>query len=179
MYQIEPGKPHPLGAVPDEQGVNFSIFSAHATSVELLLFAEHQDLTPVQVIALDPLLHRSFHFWHVYVRGLRPGAHYAYRLNGPQDVHGQGHRFHRNKVVIDPYARGITMSLWNRSQAVGPSDNLSSSMRSAVIDTAAYDWEGDLPLNRPMRETIIYELHVGGLPNLPLLAASTLAPLLA
>lgn len=162
MYQIEPGKTHPLGAVPDEQGVNFSIFSAHATSVELLLFAEHHDLTPVQVVTLDPLIHRSFHFWHVYVQGLRPGAHYAYRLNGPQDVHGQGHRFHRNKVVIDPYARGITMSLWNRSQAVGPGDNLSSSMRSAVIDTAAYDWEGDLPLNRPMSETIIYELHVGG-----------------
>lgn len=167
MYQVEPGKPHPLGAVPDEQGVNFSLFSAHATSVELLLFAEHNDLTPFQVIPLDPMLHRSFHFWHVYVRGLQPGAHYAYRLDGPRDVHGKGHRFNRNKVVIDPYARGITMALWNRAEAVGAGDNLSTSMRSAVIDTSAYDWEGDLPLNRPMNQAVIYELHVGNFTKSP------------
>lgn len=167
MYQIEQGKSHPLGTVPDAQGVNFSLFSAHATSVELLLFAEHDDLTPLQVIPLDPLLHRTFHFWHVYVRGLRPGVHYAYRLDGSQDVHGPGHRFQRNKVVIDPYSRGITTTLWNRAEAVGPGDNLRTSMRSAVIDASVYDWEGDLPLNRPMSETIIYEVHVGSFTKSP------------
>jgi isoamylase len=77
MYQRERGAAHPLGVVPDEQGVNFSIFSQHTTSVELLLFAQRDDPQPAQVIVLDPMQHRTYHFWHVYVRGLRPGMHYA------------------------------------------------------------------------------------------------------
>ena len=96
MYQLEPGKPRPLGATPDANGVNFSLFSAHATSVELLLFAEQTSLEPLQTIPLDPFKHYTFHFWHVYVKGLKPGIHYAYRLDGPDDVHGNGDRFNRN-----------------------------------------------------------------------------------
>ncbi len=93
MYHVEQGgATHPLGAVPDEQGVNFSLFSEHATSVELLLFAEHNDPEPLQIIQLDPVKNRTFHFWHVYVRDLKPGMHYAYRLDGPQDLHGEGDR---------------------------------------------------------------------------------------
>ncbi len=166
-YHIEPGVAHPLGAVPDEQGVNFSLFSKHATSVELLLFARHDDPVPCQVILLDPIQHRTFHFWHVYVRGLRPGMHYAYRLGGPQeDVHRTGDHFHRNKVVLD-VQRGITTSLWSRADACGPDDNVRTCMRGMVIDLSGYDWEGDRPLNRPMSETIIYELHVGGFTRSP------------
>ncbi len=167
MYQIEPGKAHPLGAMPDAHGVNFSLFSEHATSVELLLFTKHNDPEPVQVIPLEPQTHRTFHFWHVYVRGLKAGMHYAYRLDGPQDVRETGNRFNRNKVVLDPYARGITTSLWNRADASGPHDNMGTSMRCAIIDTEGYDWEGDLPINRPMHETVIYELHVGGFTKAP------------
>ena len=162
LYQIEPGAAHPLGAVPDEQGVNFSLFSEHATSVELLLFAEHNDPEPLQVIPLDPVINRTFHFWHVHVRGLQPGMHYAYRLDGPQDTHETGNRFNKNKVVIDPYTRGITTALWSRAGATGPDDNLRTSMRSAIIDTSKYDWEDDHPLHKSMSETIIYEMHVGG-----------------
>ncbi len=103
MYQIEPGVAHPLGAVPDEHGVNFSIFSEHATYVELLLFVQHDDPVPYQIIPLDPIQHRTFHFWHVFVRGLRAGIHYAYRFDGPRDdLHRTGDRFNRNKVVLDP-----------------------------------------------------------------------------
>lgn len=167
MYQTKPGSPHPLGAVPDANGVNFSLFSEHATYVELLLFAEHDDLEPLQTIPLDPLEHRTFHFWHIHVIGLKPGFHYAYRLDGPQDLQGTGNRFNRNKVVIDPYARGNTCTLWSRADASGPNDNVHTSMRSAVVDTSNYDWEGDQPLNRPMKETIIYEMHVGGLTRSP------------
>lgn len=162
MYQVEAGAMHPLGAVPDEQGVNFSLFSEHATSVELLLFAEHNDPEPLQTIQLDPVTNRTFHFWHVYVRGLQPGMHYAYRLDGPQDLHGEGDRFNKNKVVLDPYARGITDALWSRTAACTPDDNVRTSMRCAVIDTSKYDWEGDQPLHRPTSATIIYEMHVGG-----------------
>ncbi len=162
MYQVEAGAMHPLGAVPDEQGVNFSLFSKHATSVELLLFAEYNDPEPLETIQLDPVTNLTFHFWHVYVKGLQPGMYYAYRLDGPQDLHGDGDRFNKNKVVVDPYTRGITDALWSRTAACTPDDNVRTSMRCAVIDTSKYDWEGDQPLHRPISETIIYEMHVGG-----------------
>src|SRR5574340_1234063 len=99
-YQIEPGHPHPLGAIPDENGVNFAVFSERATSVELLLFDRHDDPEPIQTIQLDPYKHKTFYFWHVYVRGLKPGANYAYRVDGPRDLHGRGDRFNRNKVLL-------------------------------------------------------------------------------
>src|SRR5438552_12966574 len=81
-YAVEAGRAHPLGAVPDADGVNFAIFSEHATAVELLLFDDHDDIEPIQVVKLDARLNNTFCFWHVYVRGLRAGAHYAYRVDG-------------------------------------------------------------------------------------------------
>jgi glycogen operon protein len=161
-YQIESGCPHPCGAIPDSNGVNFSILSEFATSVELLLFEHQNDVEPTQVIKLDPQQNKSFYFWHVYVKGLKPGTYYAYRIDGFQDLHGVGNRFNQKKVLIDPYARANVNNLWQRVDAVGTKDNLATSMRSVVVDISNYDWEGDRPLNRPMNETIIYELHVGG-----------------
>ena len=161
-YQIEPGCPHPCGAVPDKDGVNFSFLSEFATSVDLLLFERNDDVEPIQVIQLDPKQNKNFYFWHVYVKGLLPGTYYAYRVDGSQDLHGAGYRFNKNKVLIDPYAKANTNTLWQRADALGSKDNLATSMRSVVIDISDYDWEGDRPLNRPMSETIIYELHIGG-----------------
>ena len=158
---VERGSPHPLGAIPDKTGVNFSVFSEHAHGVELLLFDAHNAVQPLATVRLDPTVNKTFHFWHVYVRGLRPGMHYAYRVDGPAEP-WRGHRFDPQKVLIDPYARGNTRALWKRGDACGPGDNLATSMRSVVIQTKDYDWEGDAPLNRPMSETIIYEMHVGG-----------------
>jgi len=155
------GSSHPLGATPNKDGVNFSIFSGNATAVDLLLFQNHDDAEPFRVIELDPYINKTFHFWHVFVPKLRPGIHYAFRLDGPSDA-SAGHRYNRNKVLIDPYARGNTRSLWNRADACGPKDNVNTSMRSVVIRTIGYDWEGDRPLHRPIEDTIIYEMHVGG-----------------
>ena len=166
QIQVERGYRHPLGATPDNEGVNFSIFSRHAEGVELLLFDKHDDPLPARVIRLDPAVHKTFFFWHIYVRGLRPGAHYAYRVDGPWDL-GSGHQFNRNKVLTDPYAKGNTHALWNRVAACGSDDNVTTSMRSIVVETASYDWEGDKPLNRPMRDTVVYELHVGGYTKSP------------
>ena len=140
--QTEKGSPHPLGATPDRQGVNFSLFSSNATAVELLLFKHHIDPTPYQTIRLDPNVNKTFHFWHVYIKGLSPGTHYAYRVDGPSDL-SAGHRFNPKKVLIDPYAKGNTDKLWKRVDACGPADNLATSMRSVVIDSEGYDWEGD------------------------------------
>src|SRR6516225_2724073 len=88
-FETEPGRAHPLGATVDKDGVNFSVFSRNATAVELLLFDEHDDAEPSQIIKLDVHNNRTFFFWHVYIKGLKPGTHYAYRVDGPEDLHGK------------------------------------------------------------------------------------------
>lgn len=147
-------------------GVNFSVFSEHATAIELLLFNDHNDTEPFQIIALDPTVNKTFHFWHVFIENAKPGLHYAIRVDGPNDP-GAGHRFDREKVLIEPYSKGNNKTLWKRGDACKPGDNLATSLRSVVIDTHGYDWEGDQPLNRPLNETVIYELHVGGFTRSP------------
>jgi len=155
-----------LGATPGPDGVNFSIFSGNATGVELLLFAAYDDPQPFQTIRLDPAVNKNFHFWHVLVRGLPAGTHYAYRVDGSFNP-AAGQRFNRNKVLIDPYARGNTDALWQRGAACTPDDNVAVSMRSVVIDPSGYDWEGDLPLKRPIEDSIIYEMHARGFTQSP------------
>ena len=80
------GEPYPLGATPSKDGVNFSLFSQHATSVQLLLFENFSDPIPQQVVNLHPVLNKTFHYWHVFVEGVRPGQLYAYRLDGSCDL---------------------------------------------------------------------------------------------
>src|SRR5271157_2792167 len=103
-FPVDAGCAHPLGATPSPSGVNFSIYSSNATGVDLLLFSAHDSLGPFQTIRFDPYVNKTFHCWHAFVRGLKPGVHYAYRVDGRMDSAGQ--RFNRNKVPIDPYARG-------------------------------------------------------------------------
>jgi glycogen operon protein len=129
--------------------------------MELLIFDDHDDPEPIQIIRLQPEKNRTFFFWHVFVEGLEPGMHYACRVEGPEN-HQEGYRFNPKKVLIDPYAYGNTSALWNRVGACGPDDNLATSIRSVVIDRDDYDWEGDAPPRIPMEELIIYELHVKG-----------------
>jgi glycogen operon protein len=156
----EPGKAHPVGARVVDGGVNFSVFSEHADSVELLLFERPTDPEPASVVPLT----RDFHFWHTFVRGLEAGATYAYRAAGPA---GAPFRFDRQKALLDPYARRVETSLWSRGRAATPGDNVATSLRARVVDPGAYDWEGDRPLARPLDETIVYELHVGGFTGSP------------
>ena len=165
-YSIAVGSPHPLGPTVRPDGVNFSVFSQNATGIELLLFENELSARPFQSIQLDPKIHRTFGFWHVLVKDLKPGAIYGYRVDGPSDL-SKGHRFDRSKVAIDPYARGHTLALWDRGAACMPGDNVDKSMRSVVIDWTDYDWEGDTPLGYPTRDLIIYEMHVGGYTRSP------------
>jgi glycogen operon protein len=161
QFRVQKGRAHPLGATPDENGTNFSLYSENATAVQLLLFDAHDDVEPFQIIDFDPVWNMTFHFWHVYVEGLKPGAHYVYRIDGPRDVN-QGFRFNPNKIILDPYSKGNNNTLWNRVDACGDGDNLKTSMRCVVIDTKGYDWENDAPVHRPIKDSIIYEMHVGG-----------------
>ena len=160
-FEVEEGSPHPLGATVRQNGVNLSLYSGSSTGMELLLFEKHDSPQPIQIIPLIPSKNKTFHFWHVFVKNLKAGAHYAFRVTGPFAPE-TGHRYNRNKIVIDPYARGNTDTLWKRGDACNDSDNVATSLRSVVIDPEGYDWEGDKPLNRPIEDTIVYEMHVRG-----------------
>jgi isoamylase len=164
-YAISAGQPRPLGATADAHGVNFALYCGAATAVALVLFLDEGKT--VKVIQLDPLENHTFRFWHVYVLGLRPGARYGFRLHGPQDVHCQGDRYDWSKVLLDPYARSVDVSHWDRDIAAGSADNGDCSLRGVVAEVGDYDWEGDHPLSLPMSQSIIYETHVGGFTRSP------------
>jgi isoamylase len=166
VYEVLPGENHPLGATVADEGVNFCLFSEHANQVELLVFDKPEDLEPVQVVLLDPEVNRTYSFWHVFLKGLKPGAGYAYRVDGPHEPHN-GHRFDRSRVLIDPYARANTQVLWDRGKAIGEGDNLKTSLRSVVVKPPEFNWKGDRPLDIPKQDTIIYEMHVGGFTKSP------------
>jgi len=160
-YTTNTGTAHPLGATVKSQGVNFSIFSQDGNDVELLLFDHPEDATPSQVIYLDPIDNHTFHFWHVFVEGVKPGMGYGYRIGGEYNP-ANGFRFNRNKVIVDPYTKGLNTTYWNRADACGTEDNLHTSMRSIVVDYSNYDWEGDKAPETPIEKTVVYEMHVGG-----------------
>jgi len=161
------GRSAPLGASAGLDGVNFSLYSRNSTGVDLLLF-DSEDAPPARTISLDPSVNRTYHYWHVFVPGLRPGQLYGYRVRGPFDP-SQGLRFDESKVLLDPYGRVVVVPTgYSREDAARNGfDNAATSMKSVVADSNAYDWEGDMPLHRPSAQTIIYEMHVGGFTRHP------------
>ncbi|MEM1369309.1 MAG: glycogen debranching protein GlgX [Cyanobacteria bacterium P01_H01_bin.15] len=162
-----PGDSYPLGATVMAQGVNFCLFSRHATGVELLLFDSEKDPLPSEVIPLDPEQNQTFFYWHIFVPGIEPGQIYGYRVQGPFDL-ARGLRFNHQKLLLDPYARAIAgWENYRRVQATGPGNNVAHALRSVVVDSAAYDWENDRQLCQPYATSVIYELHVGGFTRHP------------
>ncbi|HVP19318.1 MAG TPA: glycogen debranching protein GlgX [Spirochaetia bacterium] len=165
----------PLGATPTAQGTQFAVFSRHATAVSLLLFSDPQQAQPTHEIALDPRLNKTGDIWHVHVGGVGPGGLYLYRVDGPYEPE-KGHRFNRNKLLLDPYVKAVTGNFtWRLADARGfdPSSPLKDLSFSTTSDVAGmpkgivisdeFDWGGDRPLNRPLRFSVIYETHVRGL----------------
>ncbi|HXY34713.1 MAG TPA: glycogen debranching enzyme, partial [Planctomycetaceae bacterium] len=98
----------PLGASICGGGANFSLYSRGATGVELLLFDREDDDRPARVVPIDPATNRSYHYWHVFVSGIRPGQIYGYRVQGPSAPEN-GLRFDSTKVLLDPYGRGVAV----------------------------------------------------------------------
>jgi isoamylase len=160
-------EPAPLGATVSTAGVNFSVFSKDASSVNLLLFDRADDARPSRVIPIAPETNRLYHYWHVFVRDIRPGQLYAYRASGPFDP-TSGLRSHADKVLLDPYGLGVAVPRgYSREAASAPGDNTPVAMKSVVADPRAYDWEGDRPLKTPSSKTIVYEMHVRGFTQHP------------
>ena len=98
--------PYPLGPTTTSEGTNFSVFSASATGMELVLFDHADDPSPSHVIALDPVLHRT-DYWHIFLPGIKPGQLYGI-AHGPNDP-ANGQRFDSQKVLIDPYGKSVSV----------------------------------------------------------------------
>ena len=154
----ESGRSFPLGATLIKHGVNFSIFSKHAKQAELLLFEDIEDTHPSRVIQLTLQKNRSYHYWHIFVPGLKEGQIYAWRMYGPYNPK-EGLRFDSEKVLLDPYGKSIAIpSSRSRKAAALPGDNCVTALKNVVVHSKSYDWEGDLPPRHPLSKTIIYEM---------------------
>jgi isoamylase len=172
---IYPGKPYPLGATWDGNGVNFALFSDNATGVELCLFDASENVKdPEERIRITERTHQ---IWHCYLPDIRPGQLYGYRVHGPFEPE-QGHRFNANKVLIDPYAKAISGTIkWHDSlfgyELGHHAEDLSFStsdsspyVPKAVVVDSSFDWEDDQPPRTPYHQSVIYETHVKGFTQL-------------
>jgi glycogen operon protein len=163
-----PGNHYHLGVTTAPDGVNFCVFSKNCDALELLFFDDVDASKPSRVIRLDPDINRTFYYWHIFVKGIKPGQLYGYRCYGRYEP-SEGLRFDGSKVLLDPYARGVAVGrFYDRAlaQRYGKA-NIRESMKSVVLDTDDYDWEGDRPLNLPYAHSVIYEMHVAGFTRHP------------
>ncbi len=171
------GNPYPLGSHYNGEGVNFALYSAHATKVEVCLF----DKTGSEELKRYPITTNDNNIWHIFIPDIEVGQVYGYRVYGPYQPE-QGHRFNPNKLLIDPYGKQLVGKLiWHKAifgyDVDSPDKDLSFSrldsapyVPKSVVVSDEYDWEGDKHPRRKMEESIIYEAHVRGLTKLhPLL----------
>src|SRR5215213_6541631 len=172
--RIWPGEPYPLGATWNGLGVNFSIFSEHATRVDLCLFDSVDATVERERIQLPEQTNMN---WHGYVPDVRPGQLYGYRIHGPWDP-AQGHRFNPNKIVLDPYAKSVARPVaWDDALfgytikhpdidvVFDGRDSAPFAPLAAVVD-AAFTWGDDRRPRTPWHQTVIYEMHVRGFSKL-------------
>ncbi len=169
--RVWPGRSYPLGATWDGAGVNFALFSEHASKVELCLFEDAEATKETQRIVLPE---QTDQVWHCYLPDIQPDQFYGYRVHGPFEP-AKGHRFNPNKVVLDPYAKAIgRMVRWDDSlfgYKIGDKeadltfderDNAAFAPLAAVIDPA-FTWGDDRPPRTPWHKTLIYEAHIKGM----------------
>jgi isoamylase len=171
----ETGKALPLGASLIHGGVNFALFSRNATAVTLIVFESADKNSPRLEIPLDKKKHKTGNIWHCFIRGLQAGTCYLYRADGPFFPE-RGQRFNPHKTLLDPYAKALTdISDWDYGKCAGYDpdkpgrdltysydDDIAHQPRCIVIDNN-FDWQDDMPLNYPLRFSVIYETHVKGL----------------
>ena len=168
-YTLTAGRASPLGATFDGEGVNFALFSEHATQVTLCLFDDEGN--EALNIALPE---REGYVWFGYFSGIRPGQRYGYRVHGPYRP-DEGHRFNPHKLLVDPYAKQLTgHPVWDNSvfgyDMAAQAKDLSFDTRDSanfvprgVVADPSFNWGTDSPPNIPMSDTIFYEAHVAGM----------------
>ena len=169
--ELTAGRAWPMGATVDAGGVNFAVFSANATKIEVCLFTEdgRSELTRIA------LHERDGDIWHGHISGIGPGTRYGLRAHGPYEPEN-GHRFNANKLLIDPYTRRIEGKLrWSKAlmgyHVGSPLGDLSFSTRDSafaipkcvVVGDDGFDWRGDSAPGYAGPDTVIYEAHVKGL----------------
>jgi glycogen operon protein len=171
--RLDGGLPYPLGANWDGMGVNFAVFSAHASKIELCLF----DSTGRREITRFDLPERSEDIWHGYLPQAQPGLVYGFRAHGPYDPHN-GMRFNPHKLLLDPYARRLVQNLrWTDAlfayRVHSPRADLSfdrrdsaAAMVKAAVDDDTFEWGEDKRPRIPWNDTVIYETHVRGMTRL-------------
>jgi isoamylase len=168
-YRIEEGAPFPLGATWDGHGVNFALFSAHATRVELCLF----DSAGKREVARIELPEYTDAIWHVYVHDLPAGTVYGYRVYGPYEPDA-GHRFNPHKLLMDPYAKehigtlqwapelfAYTLDHPDKDLSFDERDSAPFVPKCRVVDSN-FGWAGPSKVRVPWDRTIFYETHVRG-----------------
>ena len=166
---VWPGRPYPLGATWNGEGVNFALFSQNAEQVVLCLF----DAKGKHEVEQIPLRERTGQVWHGYLPEARPGLLYGYRVHGPYAPE-EGHRFNAHKLLLDPYAKAMVGPMhWSDAQfgyrIGGRGEDLSFNTRNSapgmpkcqVVDTAFF-WGDDRLPRIPWHDTLFYELHVRG-----------------
>ena len=160
QFEFRRGSPLPFGATVLRGGINFSVFSRHATAVTLILFFPGE-AEPLVEFPFDPHLNRTGDVWHAFLLGLDPGIHYAFRMERSPNDHPLVYRFDRQNILLDPYARAISgTSNWGEARRAAEPG------RCAILDDR-FDWEFDQPLNIPLADSVIYELHVRGFTRHP------------
>lgn len=169
-YALQPGLAYPLGASSDGLGVNFAVFSANASKIELCLFDE-RGRKEIKRLVLPEC---TDEVWHGYLPDARPGLTYGYRAYGPYDPL-RGHRFNPNKLLLDPYARKLTGSLhWSdalfsyrmqhaKADLSYDRRDTAALMPKAVVTADGFEWGGQAAPRTPWSKTVIYEVHVRGL----------------
>ena len=170
--KVLPGKPYPLGATYDGEGVNFALFSENATGVKLCLFFNPDNSNEYYEVDFQEV---TDYVWHAYIPGINPGTQYGYRVFGRYQPKN-GFRFNSQKMLIDPYAKAISgrvevtenmfdYHLEGNAKKVklqkNSVDSAGEMNKSVVIDTR-FDWQGLRKPDIPMHNSIIYELHVKG-----------------
>ncbi len=167
-FKVQKGKPK-LGATLDKNGVNFSIFSRNGEKVILELYDKHTDVKPMWVCHLDSQENKTGDIWHVYVSGVKANTYYGWRIDGPYTP-SKGHRFDATKLLVDPYAKAVsgTYDFSNSclyTHKLPELEHLAEKdftavCKSIVIDDSSYSWENDRHPRTPLKDTIIYEMHV-------------------
>jgi len=153
-YSISRGHPLPLGVSLHRSGANFSIFSKHATSCTLVLYAPGAKQSLAES-ALDPHFNRTGQVWHAFVEDIDPGVQYGYRFDMQPNPDPQVYRYDPKHVLLDPYARVLS-----NGDAWGQYKPGTRPYRNSVVVENHFDWGNDQPLNTPLVDSIIYEMHV-------------------